>query len=209
MKTLIMIALLGLASMRPIAAHSQAQEIEQLLLNWEKLSQLKAILKNMYKGYEVISKGYTTVKDISQGNFKLHELFFDKLLEISPAVKKYRRIADIIQYQVRIVRDYKRAFDYFKNSGRFSIEEIQYMGRVYGNLFGESLRSLDELLIVITAKAARMSDEERLSAIDRIYAEMLDKFSFLTSFNNSTRILVAQRVKEQAEVDLSRRLLGR
>jgi hypothetical protein len=73
----------------------QSQEIQQLLLNWEKLTQLKTILNDMYEGYKIIDKGYTTIRDISQGNFSLHKDFLDGLLEVSPAVQRYKRIAEI------------------------------------------------------------------------------------------------------------------
>ncbi|HUQ67577.1 MAG TPA: hypothetical protein VM101_15550, partial [Flavitalea sp.] len=51
---------------------SQSDEAQQLLLNVEKLTQLKKILNDMYKGYKIVSKGYNTIKDISEGNFDLH-----------------------------------------------------------------------------------------------------------------------------------------
>ncbi|MFX5583033.1 hypothetical protein ABTE20_20720, partial [Acinetobacter baumannii] len=85
-----------------------------LLLNIEKLAQFKKILKNMKNGYQIIFKGYTAVKDISQGNFNLHKTFLDGLMQVSPAVKKYKRIADIISYQLRISKEYKLAFNRFK-----------------------------------------------------------------------------------------------
>ena len=56
---------------------AQSTEIQQLLLNVEKLAQLKKILSNMKKGYEIVSNGYNTIKDISKGNFNLHEAFLD------------------------------------------------------------------------------------------------------------------------------------
>ena len=45
---------------------AQSTEIQQLLLNVEKLAQLKKILSNMKKGYEIVSNGYNTIKDISK-----------------------------------------------------------------------------------------------------------------------------------------------
>lgn len=187
-------------------AKAQSQEAQQLLLNWEKLAQLKSILQNMYTGYKVVSKGYNTVKDISQGNYKLHQVFFDGLLEVSPAVKKYKRVGEIIRYQQRIMREHKLAFNYFKEAGSFTAEEVKYMEKVYSNLFGRSLKNLDELLMVITASQLRMSDDERLEAIDRIFSDIQEKFAFLQSFNNSTKLLAVQRTKEQSEIDISGRL---
>jgi hypothetical protein len=107
---------------------SQSQEAEQLLLDVEKLTQLKQILKDLYKGYEIVSKGYNTIKDISQGNFNLHKTFLDGLLDVSPAVKKYKRIIDIISLQSSLVKEYKSAFNRFKKSNLFNVKEIDHMG---------------------------------------------------------------------------------
>ena len=184
----------------------QSQEAQQLLLNWEKLTQLKKILNDMYTGYKIVHKGYTTIKDISQGNFTLHKDFLDGLLTVSPAVQKYKRIADIISYQLRIVKGYKTAFNQFKLSKYFTTEEIEYLGKVYSNLLKESLKCLDELATVITAGKLRMSDDERLQAIDRIYITIVEQFSFLQQFNNSTAVLSVQREKDQQDIDISRKL---
>ena len=207
MRVLIIVVILVGGIGNPSLARAQSEEAQQLLLNWEKLTQLKAILKNMYDGYKVVSKGYNTIKDISQGNYKLHQVFLDGLLEISPAVKKYKRVADILNYQQRIMQEYKKAFNYFKGTGSFTLHEIMYMEKVYGNLFRQSLKSLDELIMVITASTLRMSDDERLQAIDRIFADMQDKLTFLKSFNNSTKVLAVQRIKEQSEVEISKKLI--
>jgi len=111
------------------SAKAQSFEIQQLLLNWEKLTQFKKILQNMYDGYKVLHAGYTTVKDISEGNFNLHKTFLDGLMQVSPGVKKYKRIADIINYQVQIVKEYKAAYNRFKSNQQFSVQEIDYLGR--------------------------------------------------------------------------------
>ncbi len=187
-------------------AFSQSQEAQQLLLNWEKLTQFKKMLKDMYAGYKIVYKGYTTIKDISEGNFDLHKDFLDGLLEVSPAVKKYKRIADIISYQLRIVKEYKAAFNQFKEDKNFTPNEIKYIGKVYSNLLVESLKCLDELSMVITAGKLRMSDDERLQAIDRIYNEIVDQFSFLQDFNNGTAVLSVQREKDMQDIDISRKL---
>lgn len=114
---------------------AQSQEVQQLLLNVEKLAQFKQILSDMKKGYEVISTGYSTIKNLSQGNFNLHKTFLDGLMMVSPSVKKYTRIADIMNNQLMIVKEYKNAFNRFKQDGNFNPNEIVYLGNVYSNLF--------------------------------------------------------------------------
>ncbi|HEU5163888.1 MAG TPA: TerB family tellurite resistance protein, partial [Chitinophagaceae bacterium] len=175
---------------------SQSQEVQQLLLNWEKLTQLKTLLDDMYTGYEIIYKGYSTIKDISEGNFTLHKDFLDGLLAISPVVQNYRRIADITSYQLRIIKGYKAAYNQFKFSKNFTLAEIEYLGKVYSNLLNEGIKCLDELAMIVTAGKLRMSDDERLQAIDKIYDRTLEQFSFLQDLNNSTAILSVQREKD-------------
>ena len=185
---------------------SQSQEAQQLLLNWEKLTQLKKILDDMYKGYSIVSKGYNTIKNLSQGSFNLHQIFLDGLMQVSPVVKKYKRVGDIIACQGMIVKEYKSAFNRFKKCGLFNSKEIDYMGDVYKNLFNKSLQSLDELMMVITANKLRMSDDERLRAIDSIYDAIEDKLSFLRNFNRGTTVLAIQRGRESIDTKLSQKL---
>jgi hypothetical protein len=191
-----------------IAYFSKAQsaEVKQLMLNYEKLNQLKNILKDMKKGYQIVSKGYNTIKDISEGNFNLHDSFINGLMSVSPAIKKYKRVADIVNYQKNIVSEYKTAFLKFKQSGSLNANELAYIGRVYGNLFDQSLQHLDELATVITSSKLSMSDDERLNAIDRIFADTADKLDFLRDFNRNTNVLVLQRAKEKNDVETSIRI---
>jgi hypothetical protein len=185
---------------------AQSQEAIQLILNYEKLQQLEEILDNMYKGYKILATGYNTIKDIAEGNFTLHQIFLDGLYAVNPAVRNYWRIPQIIQYQQRLVNEYKRAFNRFRNDSNLTVREIKYLEDVYAYLFRQSLRNLDELLMVVTAAKLRMSDEERLQAIDRIYFDLENKIVFLKQFNGSTQILIMQRAKENREVQTMRKL---
>lgn len=183
-----------------VAAKAQSTEVQQLLLNVEKLSQLKNILQDMKKGWTVVNGGYNLIRDISKGNFSLHEFFLDGLMLVSPEVKKYRRVADIITYQKNIVAEYKSALARFRSSGAFNVDELEYLGSVYQQLFEESVGHIDELLMVITSAKLRMSDDERLRAIDSIFDRVQDKLIFLRSFNTETGLLAVQREKQQGEL---------
>lgn len=189
-------------------ALAQKDEIAQLLLNVEKLAQFKQILSDMKKGYKILNGGYNTIKDLSEGNFSLHKTFLDALMEVSPTVKNYRRVADIINYQVILVKEYKSSFNRFKRDNNFNQQELAYLGRVYENLFKQSLNNLDDLGTIITANKLRMSDDERLKAIDKIFADMQDKLLFLRYFNNNTTVLAVQRAKERNDANTMRLVYG-
>lgn len=197
MKTIITI-LLGAFLLTPFSkASAQKEEIAQLVLNIQKLNQLRQVLTQIKKTYEILEGGYNTIIGISKGNFNIHKAHLDGLLNVSPTVRNYQRVGSIMQYQYYLVNEYTRAQRRFNSSGNYSSEELTYIARVYGNLLNQSLRNLDELTTVLTAGETRMSDDERLKIIDRIYFEMQDKLNFLRQFNTSTQILGLNRMKEK------------
>jgi hypothetical protein len=188
--------------------HAQSYEAQQLLLDWEKLTQMKQILSDMKTGYDIVSKGYTTIRDIAQGNFNLHEVFLDGLWLVSPTVRKYWKIPVIIDNQARLLSEYKTAYNNYKNSGLFNPDEIGYLGKVYSNLFDKSVNNLNDLITIITANQLRMSDAERLKGIDKIHADMQEELLFLRHFNNNNSVLALQRAKEQNEIRLMQKMYG-
>jgi DNA repair ATPase RecN len=192
--------------LNPDKSKAQSAEIQQLILNIEKLSQFKKILSDMKKGYELLSGGYKTVKDMTEGNFSLHKTFLDALMQVSPAVRNYKRVGEIVEYQISIVKESRNGMNRFIKNGNFSGQEINYFEKVYGNLLNESLRNLDELTMVITADKLRMSDDERLKAVDDIYEQMQDKLLFLRNFNTTSNVLALQRAREKNDVYASRGL---
>ena len=200
MKKLLLIFTLLIMFCPTFKTRAQSQEIQQLILNIEKLAQFKKILSDMKKGYEILRGGYNTVKDLSQGNFSLHKTFLDALLQVSPVVKNYKRVGDIVSYQLLLMKESKIALKRFTKSDCFTTDEIQYFDKIYSNLYSESLRNLDELIIIITADKLRMSDDERLEAIDKIYLDMQEKVLFLRNFNSSSNVLALQRTKEKNDV---------
>jgi len=196
MRKLILIIVLLIAWERTMA---QADETAQLMLNIEKLAQFKQILTDLKKGYEVVNKGYGTIKDISEGNFNLHQTFLDGLLQVSPVVRKYKRITEIIDNQVLLVRSYKSALSRFQRSDVFHTTELRHIEQVYGRVLEESLHNLEELSNVVTAGKLRMGDDERLKAIDQVHASINDKLDFVRQFNHRTTLLALHREQDKRD----------
>lgn len=205
-KLLIILGVIILTA--PGNATAQSAEVQQLLLNIQKLAQLKKILSNMKTGYQIVSGGYNSIKDISKGNFNLHQTFLDGLMQVSPAVKKYKRIGEIISMQGQLVKEYKSAFRRFEASNLFNENEMTYMKNVYANLFNKSLQNLEELSMIVTAGKLRMSDDERLNAIDKIFNDAGDKLIFLRIFNKENNVLAIQRGREMVDTEVSKKLNG-
>jgi hypothetical protein len=206
------IGVIGLCLWMSIAAttsvQAQAFDVQELLLDIQKLSELKQILTDLKQGYQVLDAGYTAVRDIAKGNFNLHQAFLDALLAVSPDVKNYKRVADIVNLEASMLGKYQAAWGQFQRSGLLTPGELSLLGQVYGNLFNEAAKGLSDLVNILTDGTMRASDAERMAAIDGIYAGMVEKAGFLDRVNNTTALLAMQRAGEEKDVGVMKSLYG-
>lgn len=205
MKTIKVILLLLVIG---TGARAQSSDLTQLILDIEKLTQLKGILTDMKTGYTIIDGGYNQVKSIASGNLSLHATFLNGLNAVSPGVANYGRVADIILQQANLVTEYKRYQQAFKQSGTFNADELAYMANVYSTLLQESLQNLSRLTDILAAGKLRMSDAERLKAIDHIYADSADQYAFLKDFDRQGVVLSLQRSKDVNDTNALKQLYG-
>jgi hypothetical protein len=190
-----------------VGAQSLAQDIEQLVLDYQKLAEMKQMLTEMYTAYTVLHQGFEQVKSIAEGNFNLHKAFLDGLLAVSPIVRDYPKVKRIIDNEAELIKEYQSASTTLGQAG-FSASEVDYFNGLYGNLLTSSLRNLDELAMILTDGELRMSDAERLSAIDRIDRDMTGQLSFLRVFNSRASILAGQMGVESNDINTMRGLNG-
>jgi hypothetical protein len=188
------------------SSHAQGFDIQQLLLDVQKLSALKAILSDMQQGYQELDKDYSAVRDVAQGNFNLHKAFLDGLLAVSPTVRTYQRAGDIVNLQVSLLAKYKTAWAYFQNQPRLKPEELTLIARTFSGLLQDSFDDLADLSTILTPGTIRASDAERMHQIDVIYENMTGRVAFLDRFNNSTALLAGQRQGVYAEDQTVRNL---
>ncbi|MCC8423619.1 TerB family tellurite resistance protein [Mucilaginibacter sp. UR6-11] len=200
----IMVALLCFG----MSAQAQSDELQQLLLNIEKLTQFKAILSDMKQGYQIYQQGYGMVSNLSKGNFNLHNGYLTGLMAVNPAVRNNPRIGQIVGQQTDLISEYKRYASLFRQSGSFNSNELNYFNNVYNQLVRQSNANIDELANVTTAGQLRMSDDDRLRAIDRIYNSSTEQLQFLRFFNRKAVILSLQRSKDQNDTQTLKRLYG-
>ena len=191
-----------------LKSQAQAQELQQLLLDIEKLTQFKSILSDMKTGYQIYQQGYGTISNLSKGNFDLHQAYLTGLLAVSPAVRNNPRIAQVIGHEADLLQEYKRYAAAFRQSGSFSSDELAYINNVYSQLIKRSNANVDDLTSATMAGKLRMSDDDRLRAIDRVYQENTSQLQFLRWFNRQAMILSLQRAKDLNDAHTLKKLYG-
>ncbi|WP_223706943.1 conjugal transfer protein TraI [Niabella beijingensis] len=148
------------------------------------------------------------ISDWVKKNKDQYAKYYDELAQVKAAISGYRKVKEIISKQIRLVEEYKRAFGLFKQDAHFSPEEIAYMTRVYTGIVDESIKSLDQLFLVITSMDTKMTDGRRLEIISQA-AERIDAaLSDLRLFNVQNAKLSLQRAKDLRDVESVKALYG-
>ena len=166
---------------------------------------LRVFMGNLKKGYDIAHKGLNTISNIKDGNFNLHRDFFGSLKNVKPAISNSVKVADIIAFQIYVIRDMKRVYNFCERNENFTPEEIRYIAKVHTNLLFLCDANLSELLMIIRSNETEMTDDERLIRIDKIYDDMQDKHAFVQAFGNDTQSLSQERGKESRQVEILRK----
>ena len=204
---ILFILLFGLSSTF-IRAQSILDLTEQLALDVQKLASIKTTLQDMVQGYDQLKAGYTHIRDIAKGNFDLHKAFLDALLIPSAAVQSDPRLAHILATASRLVTNYRAAMSQVGGNPLFTAKELAYITGTLQTLLEHCTHAMEELTMVTTDNTLRMSDAQRLQALDRIDGEVKADAAFLQQFNNSLAVETAWRQREGNDITTLKKLYG-
>lgn len=197
-----------LSSNAQIADEWLNQKATQKKYLLQQIAALQVYIGYAKKGYNVVNGGITTIKNIKNGDFNLHRDFFNGLKNVNPAIRRYAKVADIIAYQVKIIKQTKGTLQQIRETKQFTENELDYCKQVFDNLLDECIKTVEELMLVTTSGKLEMKDDERLKRIDRLYADVQDKYSFSCSFSEDMGILAVQRLGEQMQINRSKLING-
>ena len=138
----------------------------------------------------------------------LYSEYYQELSEVKQIIADYDKVKTIIQTQERIVSEYNSAYASFKQDKHFTASEISYMGQVYSGIIDESLKNLDQLLLVVNAFVTQMTDEKRLDIINSTAKGMQKNYNDLKKFDNQNIQLSLQRSSDYNDLETVKQLYG-
>ena len=189
-------------------AHGQSivDLTEELALDAQKLSSMKATLQEMYQGYAELKDGYTRIRDIVKDNFNLHDAYLDALWVVSPAVRNDPRLQEIIINVERIVDVYQAANG--RLGGVWTTQELSFINGTFSLLLQRSLQVVNELTMISTDNELRMNDAQRMQALGRIDTEVKGELSFMERFDQELAIEAARRGQESNDINTLKSIYG-
>lgn len=139
---------------------------------------------------------------------KLYADYFEELRKVKAAIAYYHRVRDIINSQVQLVNEYKRASSLFKQDKHFSVEEISYMESVYSGILDASLKNLEQLYLVINSFSTQMTDAKRIELIHQASNNIEQNLQDLRQFSQQNIRLSLARSRDEADIEMVKTLYG-
>lgn len=173
---------------------SQKKTQKKYLL--DQIGALKIYGSYLSKGYAITKGGLGEIKGIKDKSLSQDRSLFESLRIVSPMIRQYKKVKDIISIQVQISKQVQLTVRYALASKGMTGQEIEYLQSVFAKVNIECENDLDRLMKVITSNELEMSDDERLKEIDKLYELAIDKQNFTSHFSTTAKGLIVQRKAE-------------
>jgi len=179
-------------------------------LRIQKLQNKTIWLQNAQKQIEnVLSKlKLDEISDWTKKQKDLYKGYYEELAKVKSIITYYQRIKDITKKQTKLVAEYERAWNLFKQDTHFKENEIQYMERVYSGILEESVKNMDQIFLILDSFSTQMSDLKRLEIINKAADQIDANYDDLTLFNQQNVMLSLQRAKTEADVNQVKQFYG-
>ncbi|HSZ33024.1 MAG TPA: hypothetical protein VK772_06920 [Puia sp.] len=215
MKKIVLICFLMIGSVRAANAQVVILEIIKAAINAadlvvQQIQNETIVLQNAQKELEnVVTK--LDLDDITDWVTKIRDLYSDyykELETVKDIISGYDKIKSLVEMQARIVSQYQAAYALFKKDKHFSVTELDYMANVYSGILDQSLKNLDQALMVVNSLTTSMTDAQRINIINSASSGMQKNYDDLKRFNNQNIQLSLQRGVAEGNIDAMKEMYG-
>lgn len=138
----------------------------------------------------------------------LYKDYYEELFKVKNIIAYYKRIKDISEKQVKIVEEYKWAWNLLKEDENLTADELDYMAKVYSGLLDQSVKNIDQISLVVNSFTTQMSDAKRLQIINSTADQVDANYYDLTKFNQEAILLSLQRKNAQKDLKEAKKIYG-
>jgi len=194
-----------LTSLLLITAFGLSAQAKQERVMLQQIVLLKTYGGYLQKGFRIAKDGLSFIGRMKSGELNLHTLFFEGLQLVNPRLRDYENVHVIILLNTQIAA-VKETLEDRLNQDLLHADEKKYLLRVLEHVTEDAANDLEALYDVLTDNTITADDAQRIQRIDALAKEMEDRYVFIRSFSDKTRILIIARSRELNEAEHSRRL---
>lgn len=148
------------------------------------------------------------ITDWTRKQKEIYEDYFEELWQVKAAIAYYKRITGIIHQQTVLVQEYKRAWGLLQGDKHFSRKELDHIYSVYSGMIDESLKSLDNIILLTQSFTVQMSDADRLELLNRAADDIEKTIMDLRAFTHQNRQTSLRRAKDLRDLESIKQLYG-
>jgi hypothetical protein len=148
------------------------------------------------------------IAGVGQQQTDLFSKYYNELFEVKALITDYEQVKNITERQAALVREYQSAWSLTQQDDHFTVAELQHISAVYTGILDESVKNLDQLMVVINSFKTQMSDSQRMDLIGRIAKKIDTNYFDLKAFNNENILLSFSRSHSQQDMQSLKNLYG-
>jgi len=185
---------------------SQQSNKEKLMVT--QIAEYDVYLHALKTGYNITETGLNTAQQLKGGTFNLHTAYFNSLAQVNPVVQNNPKGKAIVTLAAKIGNLFATEINWQQQQKELSATELAYLQKVQDNLLTKCQADVSETSDVLTPGKLQMTDQERLARLDKLYADMQDKYAFAASFTNKCHTLATSRAQAKTSKSQLKQLYG-
>lgn len=186
------------------------EALETADLKLQRLQTQTLVFQNAEKSLENTMAG-DLLDDITgwvQQQEQLFAEYYGELWQVKTALTAFSKVAQLIERQAQLVKEYQRMTSAVQQDPHFSAVEVKSMLTVYSGILNASVRNTEQLALVIQGSLTQMDDAGRLRIIDETAANIDHNYAALTQYNQENTLLSLQRAKDEGDILFIKTLYG-
>jgi hypothetical protein len=138
----------------------------------------------------------------------LYGAYYQELWQVKTVLMDYSIVKKMVNKQIRLVSDYKRAYSAVLRDPHFTAGEIDHIAAVYAGILNESVENINQLSRLTSAFVMQMDDGDRLQLLNTLGGRIDRNYADLEEFTQENILLSLQRSKEEGDWGMIKSLYG-
>ncbi|MET6999423.1 hypothetical protein [Chitinophaga defluvii] len=141
----------------------------------KQIAELRIYLSYLQKGYQIVESGINTVRDIKNGEFSLHDLYYASLKRVNPEIRKLPQAASVVENTQYIFRATDDLIKVVETTALLNESQSTLINIACPAIRKDAAQVADALLAVLTDRSLQLTDDERIARVQQIYEYSLQQ----------------------------------
>jgi hypothetical protein len=174
----------------------------------QQLIGLEVYTNYLKKGYQAIDKGSKTIKRIKNGDFTLHDLFFESQKSLNSNMLKQVDGMDIGSLKSLIYQRIHLLDNFAAKNQIINVQQKTYFNKVFKKVRDEEIQLSNRYDELTKDDYLSLDDEHRLERIKDLKMDYASLYGFIRYFEIQVKSYSNQIKDEQIDLSSSKKLLG-